>query len=161
MIRRFVLSFKAFLKAFKNPEQAQALLNGPATETKKDRSHLQLLRSLQHSGRLVDFLSEDIDSFSDAQVGAAVRQIHSGCRKSLEDLVTIRPLMEENEGSRVSIPAGYSASEVKLVGQVKGDPPYKGRIVHRGWKAHKHSLPKSCLHDHDEIITPAEIEVTT
>jgi len=159
MMKRIILSLKAFLKAFNNPKQAQAFLNGPKTDTKKDRSHLQLLRSLQHSGRLIDFLSENIDDYSDAQVGAAVRQIHSGCQKSLEDLVTIRPLMEEREGGQVSIPAGYSSAEVKLVGDVRGEPPYQGTVVHRGWKAHKHSLPKSCLSDQEEIITPAEIEI--
>lgn len=153
MMKRILHAFKAFGKALKQPEIPQE--TKPAS--KKDRSHLQLLRSLQHSGRLIDFLNEDIDNFTDAQVGAAVRQIHKGCKQSLEDLVTIRPLMEEQEGSAISIPIGYSSTEVKLVGNVKGEPPFRGTLIHRGWKAHKQSLPSQT--DHDEIITPAEVEI--
>ena len=40
---------------------------------------------LQREGRLVDFLKEDISSYSDEQVGAAVRQIHASCSKVLNE----------------------------------------------------------------------------
>ena len=159
MMKRLTFAFKAFLKAFNSPEKAEQFLIEPKVQSKKDRSHLQLLRSLQQAGRLIDFLSEDIQDFTDAQVGAAVRQIHAGCRKSLEDLVTIRPLMQEQEGDQVTIPSGYSAAEIKLVGNVKGNPPFRGTLVHRGWKAHKQSLPKTIGEETSEIITPAEIEI--
>src|SRR5262245_56412530 len=42
---------------------------------------LQLLAMLQREGRLVDFLSEAIDDYDDATIGAAVRDIHKGCKK--------------------------------------------------------------------------------
>ncbi len=160
-MKRLILAFKCFVKAFKVPERAGALLSEPEKEekVKKDKAHLQLLRNLQNAGRLIDFLSEDISQYTDNQVGAAVRQIHAGCRKSLDELVAVKPLMDEKEGASVTVPIGYSSKEFKLVGNVKGEPPYQGTLVHRGWKAHKHSLPKIAEEESLEILTPAEIEL--
>lgn len=160
-------AIKVFFKAFKDPEGAQQFLE-PSKEPLKqlpaaaesDPSHLRLLSILQRTGRLVDFLQEDISSFDDAQVGAAVRKIHEDCQKTLEDLVAIRPLMEENEGAKVQIPAGYDPSAIKLVGNLQGTPPFSGILIHRGWKAHKKSLPKKTDKHLDEVLCPAEVEIS-
>src|SRR5690242_20660684 len=53
----------------------------PEPEKPRVDSAVQLLALLQREGRLLDFLGEPIDSFNDAQVGAAVRAIHKGCKK--------------------------------------------------------------------------------
>jgi hypothetical protein len=45
------------------------------------------------------------------------------------------------------------------VGKVKGEPPFTAVLVHRGWKAHKKSLPKNMGEQGTEIICPAEVEV--
>ena len=154
------LAIKAFLKAFQDPKQAQEFVEGkPKQIESQDQAHLRLLSILQHSGRLIDFLKEDITNYSDAQVGAAVRKIHQDCGKSLEDAVTIRPIMEENEGASVKVAPGYDPSAIKVVGKVKGEPPFTGVLVHKGWKAHKRSLPKKIGEQHNDVISPAEIEV--
>ena len=156
------LAFRAFFRTFKEPEKAQLFLDSKApvkqSET-SDYSHLRLLYYLQHSGRLIDFIKEDIRSFNDAQVGAAVRKIHEDCAQLLEDLVTIRPLKDENEGSVINIPKGYNPAEVKVVGKIKGEPPFTGVLIHRGWKAHKLSLPKTTGEQSGEVICPAEVEI--
>jgi len=113
---------------------------------------------LQHSGRLVDFLKEDISAFSDEEVGAAARKVHQDCSKVVEEFVTLRPVRPEEEGSKIVVPVGYDADEFKLVGNVKGEPPYTGILVHKGWIAHKHSLPRATA-PVSAIINPAEIEV--
>lgn len=159
-----LLAIKAFFKAFKDPVGAEKFLAGSAPapkqiENQEPASHLRLLSMLQQSSRLVDFLKEDISSFDDAQVGAAVRQIHDECGKCLEDIVTIRPLMDEKEGAKVNVPQGYDPSKIKVVGKVKGQPPFVGVLVHKGWKAHKRSLPKQLGEASTEVICPAEIEV--
>ncbi len=163
-----VLAFKAFFKALKDPKKAQLFLEEPsfqkellhqAAGTGGDYSHLRLLALLQQSGRMVDFFKEDISTFSDAQVGAAVRKIHQDCSESLEELVTIRPVIEEDEGAKIRIPVGYDPEQIKIVGQVKGDPPFNGVIRHRGWKAHKRSLIKKVGEQSSNIICPAEVEV--
>lgn len=155
-----IVAIKAFFKALKKPEKALEFLNEdkqPAVSA--DASHLRLLRLLQQTSRLIDFLKEDITSFDDAQVGAAVRKIHQDCAKTLEELVTIRPVMEEGEGAKIHLPKGYDASKIKVVGKVKGEPPYTGVLVHKGWKAHKRSLPKQTSGQELDVICPAEVEV--
>jgi len=151
-------AWKAFIAAWNNPTEKPETTATAPTQT-ADTSHLRLLTMLQSSGRLVDFLKEDISDYSDAQVGAAVRKIHEECAKSLEDTITIRPVMAENEGTTVKVPPGYDASCIKVVGKIKGEPPYTGVLVHKGWKAHKRSLPKNLSTESSDIICPAEIEV--
>jgi hypothetical protein len=159
---KWTVAFKAFFKAFKDPEKGQQFIEEtdvPKQVDVADTAHLRLLSYLQQTGRLIDFLKEDIAPFSDAQVGAAVRKIHQDCQQILEDLVTIRPLREEGEGSLIQIPKGYNPSEVKIVGNVKGEPPFSGVVVHRGWKVHKRSLPKKIGEQTVDVICPAEIEI--
>lgn len=161
---RLITAFKAFFMALKDPVKAEKLLEVKSPEVKQapsgsDVSHLRLLCLMQESSRLVDFLKEDLSSFDDAQIGAAARKVHEECGKCLEELVTVRPLMEENEGSQVTVPQGYDPSKIKVVGKVKGQPPYVGVLVHKGWKAHKRSLPKKIGDQTTEVICPAEIEI--
>lgn len=163
---RLFTAIKAFFKALKDPQSATNYLAkdehkslAPPIDT--DPSHLRLLGILQRTGRLIDFLQEDISGFDDAQVGAAVRKIHQDCQKVLNDVVAIRPLMDEPEGAKIEVAAGYDPSAIKLVGSIPNHPPFKGILVHRGWKAHKKSLPKKTDQHLDEIIQPAEIEIST
>ena len=51
-----------------------------------ENAALRLLAALQEDGRLVDFLTEDIQGYSDEQIGAATRGIHDACRKALREL---------------------------------------------------------------------------
>src|SRR4051794_32436639 len=45
---------------------------------------VQLLALFQRDARLLDFLMEDLSGYADAQVGAAVREVHAGARKTLK-----------------------------------------------------------------------------
>lgn len=157
---KWTLAFKAFFKALKDPKKAESFVEDKKQiEMPSDPAHLRLLSYLQQNGRLIDFLKEDLTSFTDTQVGAAVRKIHQDCKQTLEELVTIRPLKEENEGASIHVPKGFNPSEIKVVGKIKGEPPYTGILIHKGWKAHKRSLPKKTDEYSGDIICPAEIEV--
>lgn len=159
-LKSLKIAFRAFMKAWKNPKKGQEFVQDKPKEIEQsDPSHLRLLALLQNSGRLIDFLKEDIKDYDDNQIGAAVRKIHEDCAKTIEDLVTIRPVLEESEGSAINVPQGYDSASMKLVGKVKGEPPYKGILVHKGWKAHKKSLPKQVGAVKSEIIFPAEVEI--
>lgn len=159
-MKRLLIALRAFLKAWREPIQAAQFLEGvPPGKTSQEPAHLHLLALLQHSSRLIDFLKEDLSSFQDAQIGTVVRKIHLDASKLLEDLVTIRPLREEAEGSVIQIQSGYDPALVKVVGNVKGEPPFSGILVHKGWKAHKKSLPKKTEAISSEILCPAEVEV--
>src|SRR4051812_6294245 len=61
----------------------------------------QMLSLLQRDGRLLDFLMEDLAAYADAQVGAAVRDVHSGSRQALQRYVSLAPVMDEEEGQPV------------------------------------------------------------
>ena len=120
---------------------------------------LQLLALLQREGRLVDFLQQDITDFPDADVGAAARVVHEGCRKALRAHADIEPVRAEAEGARLKLESGFDADEVKLVGDVKGEAPYAGVLRHRGWRAKRLELPAR-VGDHDaSVLCPAEVEV--
>lgn len=157
-MQRIIRAFKAFFSALRGDEVKTDKALPIAKSEKSDPSHLRLLAYLQGSGRLIDFLKEDISAYSDAEVGAAVREVHKECAKALEELVTVRPIFDEEEGSVVKVPFGYDSFSIKLTGKVK-EPPYEGTLVHRGWKAHKRSLPKNLHDDLNEIVQPAEIEL--
>lgn len=158
-MKTFILAIKAFLRAFKDPKGAEKFILGEETVVSSDASHLRFLALMQKTGRLVDFLKEDIEQFSDAQIGAAARKIHAECRQCLEDFVTLRPLFLENEGSTITVPSGYSVKEIKVIGNVKGEPPYQGILRHKGWKAHKLSLPKQFAEGETGIVHAAEVEI--
>jgi hypothetical protein len=120
---------------------------------------LQLLAILQREGRLVDFLQQDITSFPDADVGAAARVVHDGCRKALRAHATIEPVRAEEEGARVVLQAGFTPDEVKLTGAVGGQPPYAGVLRHRGWRATRLDLPQAMAGHDARVLAPAEVEL--
>jgi Domain of unknown function (DUF2760) len=118
----------------------------------------QLLAVLQRDGRLVDFLMEDLGGYADAQIGAAVRDVHAGCRQALSKYVTLGPVLDEEEGKPVTIERGTDPSRVKVVGNVTGAPPLRGVLRHRGWEATRLNLPPLPTTGRT-IIAPAEVEV--
>jgi hypothetical protein len=156
---RLIVAFKIFWKALKNPKKVQEFFEEKKEEKVKDPQHLKLLFLLQKSGRLVDFFKENITSYSDIQIGAAMRKIHADCGRALEELVAIRPLFQEDEGSTVVVPHGYNPAEITVTGKIKGLPPYEGILRHKGWKAHKMTLPKKIGESDPAVIFPAEIEI--
>ena len=85
------------------PEPVQLPATEPR-ESKADADVVNLLSIFQEKGRLVDFLMDDIAGYSDAQVGAAGRVLHEGCRAALLEHFGIRPIREEGEGSKVTVP---------------------------------------------------------
>lgn len=120
---------------------------------------LHLLSILQRDGRLVDFLQEDIAGATDDQVGAAARVVHEGCRKSLSRYVVLAPVRTEVEGAPVRILAGFDPAEVRLTGNVTGQPPFQGRLAHAGWRAVEVKLPTFAAGQDPAVIAPAEVEV--
>jgi Domain of unknown function (DUF2760) len=126
-----------------------------------DAEIVHFLGMLQEKGRLVDFLMDDINTYSDAQVGAAARVVHAGCKGVLQEHFRINPVRAEPEGSTVQVPAGYSADEYRLVGKIAGSAPFSGVLVHGGWKTDMVKLPQLLRGAADRLpaIAPAEVEV--
>ena len=120
---------------------------------------MQVLAVLQREGRLLDFLSENIDTYTDGQIGAAVRDIHRGCRKALAEHVKVSPIRSEPDEAVVRIAAGHDASQIRLIGQVTGRPPFEGTLRHHGWRTTHISLPDIPAGHDPTVICPAEVEI--
>jgi hypothetical protein len=120
---------------------------------------LAMLSLLQREGRLIDFLLEDIDDYDDGDIGAAVRDIHRGCRKVLVDHLTLEAVMPGEEEEEVKVPAGFDPTEIRLVGEAGGDPPFAGVLRHHGWRVTRAELPTLSDGVDRNVIAPAEVEV--
>ena len=120
---------------------------------------LQLLALLQREGRLVDFLSEAIDGYDDASIGAAVRDIHKGCRKVLAEHFSVEPVLAAEENEEVTVDTGFDPARIRLVGNVSGPGPFKGTLRHHGWRAAKVALPTLNEGLDATIVAPAEVEL--
>src|SRR5205085_12595249 len=110
-------------------------------------------------GRLIDFLQEDVASYSDAEIGAAARVVHGSVRKALLSHVKLERVKREAEGSRITIERGFSAHEVRLTGNVVGEPPFTGTLAHAGWRAINIELPKLSPGYDVRVLAPAEVEL--
>src|SRR5262249_10559652 len=117
------------------------------------------LALLQREGRLVDFLREQLDGFSDAEIGAAARDVHRGCRKVLDQHLSLEPVMPGSEESEVSVPRGFDPAEIRLIGEARGEPPLRGRLRHHGWRVVDARLPALSDGIDRAVIAPAEVEL--
>ena len=120
---------------------------------------LQLLGLMQQEGRFIDFIEEDVANYADADIGAAARLVHDGCRKVLRDHLTIEAVRSEIEGTRVTLEQGFDATSVRVTGNVVGEPPFNGVVTHRGWCATDVRLPKLAVGHDVAILAPAEVEI--
>ena len=128
--------------------------------TAKDGA-LQMLGILQRDARLIDFLMEDIASYSDDQVGAAVRSLHADCRTTLNRHVTLAPVIDSVEGTFQKIDSSKAPdpNRIKLLGNIPASGKAAGGTLrHRGWSATAVSLPAIGKQD-VSVIAPAELEV--
>ncbi len=140
------------------PGKAAAPPPPPAAAGKTADGALQLLAILQRDSRLIDFLMEDIGSYSDDQIGAAVRELHDQCRDSVARYVTLQPVIDGVEGTFTKAPSS-DPNLVKFVGNVPAKPPSGGTLRHKGWRAGKVDLPPLPAKQDATVIAPAEIEI--
>ena len=122
-------------------------------------SALQLLGLLQREARFIDFIEEDVKAYSDADIGAAARVVHEGCRKVLREHFSLAPLRSEPEGSRITLPEGFDAAAVRVTGNVVGKAPFSGTLSHRGWRATDTRLPRLAAGHDAAILAQAEVEL--
>jgi hypothetical protein len=120
---------------------------------------LQLLALLQRDARLIDFTEENLAGYADADIGAAARLVHEGCRKVLREHFTIAPVRPEEEETRITLNEGFDAGAIRLTGNVVGKAPFKGTIRHRGWRVSEVRLPKLSESHDASICAQAEVEL--
>lgn len=165
---RILLAFRAFFAILfgrplppeiaPTPARPVAPSTPPAPPPANPGSALQLLAILQRDSRLLDFLMEDIASYEDDQIGAAVRSLHDQARDSLARYLSLQPVIDGVEGAYTRSAAGDPAA-VKFIGNVPAGKPEGGVLRHKGWRAAKVDLPALNPKQDASIIAPAEIEI--
>jgi hypothetical protein len=178
VISRIGLAFVSFFQLLfrgRLPPEASAYLL-PASETPdpvpppppalsdpaqhRTEGALLLLSLFQREGRLLDFLGESLERHDDAAIGAAVRAVHRGCRKVLDQHVTLDPIMPGAEDSPVTIQGGFDPREIQLTGTTDGAPPFRGTLVHHGWRAAEVRFPTLTGTVDRRVLAPAEVRVS-
>jgi len=129
----------------------------PEAPLRSHDSALQLLTLLQREGRFVDFVQQELAAFADADIGAAARVVHEGCRRALRAHARVVSVRNEAEGSTLTLER--ASEDVKLVGNVAGSAPFRGVLRHRGWRVEELTLP-TVVGAHDPaLVAPAELEL--
>ncbi len=173
---RFGLAMKILFNGGVAKQVAEFLANSPAElpapteppkpvappKPKAKRSDaVTLLSALQREARLVDFLQEPIAEFTDAQVGAAVREVHRGCKEVVDRMFSPVPVVSEPEDSIVEVPDPASG-QWRLAGNVgQLTEAVSGKLVHHGWNATQCEVPKwTGSEDAINVIAAAEVQVS-
>lgn len=175
VLSRLLLALSAFWRILVNPrfagrvaELSAGAPDGPPETSRPEpqrlkeaepNAALQVLGLLQQEGRFIDFLEEDVGAYSDAEVGAAARVVHEGCKKSLRQHFAIEAVRAESEGTRVTLAEGFDASAIRVTGQVVGRPPFTGSLTHKGWRVTEVRLPQVAAAHDLAILAPAEVEL--
>jgi len=158
----FAIGSRVGKKAASDPAFAAKVeqLFVPPAPPRPSAEPVRLLGVLQREARLLDFLMENIQPYSDEQVGASVRDIHAKAQAALRKHVTLESVLPNPEGSDVTVPAGFDPSAIRVVGNVTGTPPFKGTLQHAGWRAKSVDLPKPPEGQDEFVLMPAEVELT-
>lgn len=146
------------INALLRPSAPSAPASPPAAP-KPTGEPLRLLAMLQGEARLIDFLLEDISGFEDAQIGQAVRDIHRKSQAVLKQHLVFAPIIPGNEGGTVTVPAGFDPSAIRILGNVTGNPPYTGELLHGGWKVKEIQLAPLPSGQDPFVLQPAEVQV--
>ncbi len=123
---------------------------------------LILLSLLQDRGRFLDFVAEDISAYGDAQVAAASRVVHQGCKAVLSECLALAPAHAGAEGDRITVDPAADPNRYRLQGKLAQQPPYSGVVVHRGWKTTRLTLPRHTRPidpSGENIVAPIDVEV--
>jgi hypothetical protein len=105
---------------------------------------------------------EDVTPYNDTQVSAASRVVHQGCASVLKEYFEIAPLHGGKEGDKIAVDTAADPNRFRLLGKVVGNPPFKGVVVHRGWKTARLTLPRLSRPVEaagDNLIAPIEVEL--
>jgi hypothetical protein len=163
---RIGLAYRGFRRTLSDPVFADKMVGllsiqgtKPSEPPKASGAPLRLLSLLQREGRLLDFLVEDIQSYPDEQIGAAVRDIHRQCQGALKEHLVLEPVLPKDEGAAVEVPPGFNPAQIRLTGNVTGQPPFKGTLRHHGWRVKEIKLAVPPEGQDEFILMPAEVEL--
>jgi len=130
----------------------------PAAPLRSDA--ISLLATLQREARFIDIVKEPLADYSNAQVGAAARDVLRDCGTVLDRLFQLEPVVEQEEGAKIELPQGFDAARYRITGNATGDAPWTGSLAHHGWRAKRCELPQwSGAKGAALVVAAAEVEV--
>jgi hypothetical protein len=68
--------------------------------------------------------------------------------------------MPGEEGAKAAVPKGFDPAEIRLIGEAKGEPPYRGTLRHHGWRVVDAKLPALADGVDRTVVAPAEVELS-
>ena len=71
----------------------------------------------------------------------------------------IQALVDSAEGENIEIPKGYDPAHFALSGELKGEGPFSGSLVHKGWISKELNLPERSKDAAVAVICPAEVDL--
>jgi hypothetical protein len=176
---RLFTAIRAFFRVLFNAqlaEQVRRILDGAPAETPTEtpprkpepaavkqpaqNPAIGLLAAMQREARFVDFIQEPLVGYSDAQIGAAARDVHRDCGAVITRMFALEPILSDEEGAMVDVPKGFDGGCYRLTGNVVGEPPFRGAVVHHGWRATTCEVPRwSGTAESARVVAPAEVEL--
>jgi hypothetical protein len=163
-LARLGLAIRIFYRVLGDPGsvgRAQDVLTPPPPPPPPKRSGeaLRLLALLQREGRLLDFFLEDISGATDQQIGEGVRELHRKASGVLKERLVLEPILPGEEGQQIEVPVGFDPSAIRLTGNVTGQPPFRGRLIHHGWRVRDFKLPTPSEGVDEFVVAQAEVEL--
>lgn len=163
---RIGLAIRSFFRILRDQtfaDKIMPILNppppAPLQPPKLSGEPVRLLALLQRDARLLDFFMEDLQGAADPQILAAVRNIHPQCQAALKKYLVLGPVLPQPEGAAVEVPSGFDPSAIRLIGNVTGQPPFRGTLLHPGWRVQDIKLPPLPEGQDELVLMPAEVEL--
>ena len=134
----------------------------PAEPPTPPRSEaITLLAARQRNARFVDCVHKHIAGYSSTQLGAAVRDVHPGCRGVLERIFALAPVV--NQLGKTAFEADEpTAAHRHLNGNISraAGETVTDKLMHSVWKTTRSRLSKGTGTDNDaNIMAPTEVQL--
>ena len=103
---------------------------------------------------------DPVAASKDAILTPSAKDVLRDCASVLERLFALRPLVTQAEGSETEVPAGYDAGRFRLTGNVQGEPPFLGTLVHAGWEATRCEVPHWSGNEQSaHVVAPVDVQL--
>jgi hypothetical protein len=77
----------------------------------------------------------------------------------IRQYMKLEPVVNQEEDTPITVQPGFDPAKIRLTGNVVGNPPFKGQLKHRGWKATDVTLPPPPKDLDSAVVAPAEVEL--
>jgi hypothetical protein len=161
-VERVRLAARCSTRALRDPAfgaKVRPLLAPPEPEKppKPSGEPLRLLAVLQRDSRFLDFFMDDLSAAADEQVLAFVKKMHPECQAAIKEHLVLEPVLAKEEEEKVEVPPGFDPSAIQLLGNVTGQPPFRGILRHRGWRVKEIKLAPPPAGQDEFVVQPAEV----